>query len=108
MNRRKLMNMMAAGGAGVALTTLVKTEQVNADGSRGMTTEEQAAPVISAARAFSGQHSPKPLPFDPAQRKGISEKLIKSHWANNYRAAIKDANVSEPKLASVPTGKDLP
>src|SRR6267378_2509321 len=83
-SRRKLMKMVAVAGSGAALTTLVKTEQVNAEEIARMTTEEQAATVIPAARAFGGQHSPKPLPFDPTKLKGISEKLIKSHWENNY------------------------
>ena len=102
-SRRKLMNMMAAGGAGVALTTLVKAE-----GKRGMTTEEQAATITPPARAFSGQHSPKPLPFDPAKLKGISEKLIKSHWENNYSGAVKALNTVEQRLSSMLTDKDLP
>jgi Fe-Mn family superoxide dismutase len=107
-SRRRLMNMMAAGGAGVALTTLVKTEQVKADGNRGMTAEEQAATITPAARAFSGQHSPKPLPFDPAKLKGISEKLIKSHWENNYGGAVKALNAVEQRLGAMLQDKDLP
>ena len=27
---------------------------------------------------------PKPLAFDPAKLKGLSEKLIRSHWENNF------------------------
>ena len=106
-SRRKLMNMMAAGGAGVALTTLGKTEQVEAKGTTGMTTE-QAATITPAVRAFSGQHSPKPLPFDLAKLKGISEKLIKSHWENNYSGAVKALNAVEQRLASMLTDKELP
>ena len=106
-SRRKVMNMMAAGGAGVALTTLVNTEQVEAKGTAGMT-EEQAAIVTQAGRAFGGQHAPKPLPFDPAKLKGISEKLIRSHWENNYSGAVKALNVVEQRLASMLEEKDLP
>ena len=106
-SRRKVMNMMAAGGAGVALTTLVNTEQVEAKGTAGMT-EEQAAIVTQTGRAFGGQHAPKPLPFDPAKLKGISEKLIRSHWENNYSGAVKALNVVEQRLASMLGEKDLP
>lgn len=35
-SRRKLMNMIAAGGAGIAMTRLAKTEQVKAEGYLGM------------------------------------------------------------------------
>src|SRR6201988_2190325 len=103
LSRRKLMNMVAAGGAGVALTSLVKSDQVV-----GMTTEEQAATVVQAARAFSGQHSAKALPFDPAKLKGLSEKLIKSHWENNYGGAVKALNAVEQRLATMLGDKDLP
>ena len=106
-SRRKLMNMIAAGGAGVALTTPAKSE-VRAEGNLGMTAEAQAATVTPLARAFSGQHAPRPLPFDPAKLKGISEKLIKSHWENNYSGAVKALNAVEQRLASMLTEKDLP
>jgi len=100
------MSIIAAGSAGAALTTLV-TEPVKG-GDLRMTTEEQAATVIPASRAFSGQHSPKPLPFDPAKLKGLSEKLVRSHWENNYSGAVKALNVVEQRLASMLSEKDLP
>src|SRR5688500_2766275 len=103
-SRRKLMNLMAAGGAGVALTTLVKTGET----SPGKTTEEQATTIMPAARAFGGQHSPKPLPFDPAKLKGLSESLIRSHWENNYGGAVKALNAVEQRLAAMLKEKDLP
>ena len=106
-SRRKLMNMMAVGGAGAALTTMVRGDELKA-GSVGMTAAEQVATSTPPARAFSGQHSPKPLPFDPAKLKGISEKLIKSHWENNYSGAVKALNAVEQRLASMLADKDLP
>jgi Fe-Mn family superoxide dismutase len=60
------------------------------------------------ARAFRGQHRPQPLLFDPAKLRGLSEKLIKSHWENNYGGAVKALNVVEQRLASILTDKDLP
>jgi Fe-Mn family superoxide dismutase len=33
--------------------------------------------------------SPKPLPFDPTKVPGLSEKLIRSHYDNNYVGAVK-------------------
>src|SRR4051812_8110628 len=62
----------------------------------------------AAARAFAGQHSPKPLPFDAAKLTGISEKLIRSHHENNYTGAVKALNVVEQHLAEMATMKDLP
>src|SRR6266849_4263093 len=101
-SRRRAMTIMAAGGAGVALTNLVGGEEVKA------TTEEQAATAIPIARAFAGKHQPKPLPFDPTKLKGISEKLIKSHWENNYGGAVKALNAVEQRLGAMLGDKDLP
>src|SRR4029077_5272428 len=96
------MAIMTAGGAGAALTNLVGGDEVKA------TTEEQAASAIPIARAFAGKHQPKPLPFDPTKLKGISEKLIRSHWENNYGGAVKALNVVEQRLATMLADKDLP
>ncbi|MGH9751515.1 MAG: superoxide dismutase [Blastocatellia bacterium] len=62
----------------------------------------------AAARAFSGQHQPKPLPFDPAKLKGLSEKLIRSHHENNYAGAVRALNAVEQRLAAMLNDKDLP
>jgi Fe-Mn family superoxide dismutase len=45
-----------------------------------------------------GQHVPTPLPFDPKKLRGISEKMIVSHWENNYGAAVKNLNKLEDEL----------
>src|SRR6185436_10556980 len=100
-SRRKVLSALAASSAGAAMTGLTGK-------AKALTTEEQAAAVIPAARAFSGQHSPKPLTFDPAKLKGLSEKLIKSHWENNYGGAVKALNAVEQRLASMVGEKDLP
>jgi Fe-Mn family superoxide dismutase len=43
----------------------------------------------------------KALPFDPKNLKGISEKMIVSHWENNYGGALKALNVLEKKLSEL-------
>jgi Fe-Mn family superoxide dismutase len=53
---------------------------------------------VEMLRAFRGQHQPRPLPFDPAKLKGLSEKLIRSHWENNYGGAVKVLNAVEQRL----------
>ena len=58
--------------------------------------------------AFKGQHQPKPLPFDPAKLTGISEKLIRSHWENNYGGSVRALNAVEQRLSSMMKEKDLP
>ena len=45
--------------------------------------------------------SMKPLSCDPARIKGMSERLIVSHYENNYGGAVKRLNVIEEKLAEL-------
>ncbi|MFN2393225.1 MAG: superoxide dismutase [Pyrinomonadaceae bacterium] len=66
------------------------------------------AQTDSPARAFRAQHQPKPLPFNAAKLKGISEKLIKSHWENNYIGSVKALNTVEQRLSAMLKEKDLP
>ncbi|NOT59617.1 MAG: superoxide dismutase [Acidobacteria bacterium] len=69
-------------------------------------TAAQQAPA--APPAFRAAHAPKPLPFDPAKLKGISEKLIRSHHENNYTGAVGALNVIEKRLAAMVNDKDTP
>jgi len=64
--------------------------------------------IETPANAFRGQHQPKPLPFDPAKLKGISEKVVKSHWENNYGGSVKALNAVEQRLSAMMREKDLP
>ncbi len=43
----------------------------------------------------------KPLSCDPTKLKGLSEKLIVSHWENNYSGAVKRLNAISEQLASL-------
>lgn len=103
LSRRRAMNLMAVGGVGVALTNLSAADEARAESP--MLGMEGQAP---APRVFRAGHQPKPLPFDPAKLRGISEKLIKSHWENNYGGAVKALNAVEQRLASMIQDKDLP
>jgi Fe-Mn family superoxide dismutase len=60
------------------------------------------------APAFAGTHDPRPLPFDPAKLSGLSERLIRSHWENNYCGAVKALNAVEQRLAAMLEDPDLP
>ena len=48
--------------------------------------------------------SMKPLSCDPARIKGMSERLIISHYENNYGGAVKRLNLIEEKLAELDYG----
>ncbi len=84
--------MVAAGAAVFSLNENVFAEQ----------SQENAAP------AFRGTHQIKPLTFDPAKLRGISEKVVRSHWENNYGGSVKALNAVEQRLAAMMKEKDLP
>jgi Fe-Mn family superoxide dismutase len=46
-------------------------------------------------------YQPKPLSCDPTRLPGLSEKLIVSHWENNYCGAVKRLNAIEEQLAGL-------
>jgi Fe-Mn family superoxide dismutase len=43
----------------------------------------------------------KPLPFDPKSISGISEKVLVSHYENNYGGAVKRLNAISAQLAEL-------
>jgi superoxide dismutase, Fe-Mn family len=47
----------------------------------------------------------KPLPFDPKSVKGLSEKLLVSHYENNYTGAVKRLNAITAQLAELDFAK---
>src|SRR6266581_4740490 len=47
----------------------------------------------------------KPLACDPAKLKGLSEKLIVSHYENNYGGAVKRLNAIAEQLAELDFAK---
>ena len=65
-----------------------------------------AAVAVAASSAFAQsapkvEYAIKKLPFDPAKIKGISEKLLTSHWENNYSGAVKRLNAISAQLAGL-------
>ncbi|MEW6454917.1 MAG: Fe-Mn family superoxide dismutase [Pseudomonadota bacterium] len=50
-------------------------------------------------------YQPKPLSLDPKSIKGISEKVIVSHYENNYVGAVKRLNAIGEKLAELDFAK---
>ena len=47
----------------------------------------------------------KPMPFDPKAIKGLSEKLLVSHYENNYSGAVKRLNAITAQLAELDFSK---
>ena len=92
MNRRHAIGAMGMGMAGsVALGPAKATD---------------LPPALPPA--FSGGHKPQPLKFDPAKLTGLSEKLIRSHYDNNYIGSVRALNMIEGRLAAAMADKELP
>jgi Fe-Mn family superoxide dismutase len=47
----------------------------------------------------------KPMPFDPTKIKGLAEKILTSHYANNYTGAVKRLNQITEQLAGLDYAK---
>src|SRR5216683_832301 len=69
-----------------------------------------AAVVATAADALAQgapqstpktEYAIKKLPFDPGKIKGLSEKLLTSHYENNYSGAVKRLNAITAQLAGL-------
>lgn len=60
-----------------------------------------------SAPAFQSSTTLKPLPFDPAKLNNMSERLIRSHWENNYGGSVKALAVVKTRLGEALADKDL-
>jgi Fe-Mn family superoxide dismutase len=71
------------------------------------TLTEQAAQAQSAAKtgAKPMTYEIKPLSFDPKNIKGMSEKILVSHYENNYSGAVKRLNAITAQLAELDYAK---
>lgn len=58
--------------------------------------------------ALSGTHVPLPLAFDPAKLRGLSERLVRSHWEDAYCGAVRALNAVERRLAAILDDPDAP
>jgi Fe-Mn family superoxide dismutase len=59
----------------------------------------------TASRGTPVTYQPKPLTLDPKSIKGISEKVIISHYENNYVGAVKRLTAISAQLAELDFGK---
>ena len=89
-------------GAAVTLAAAGTASSVSAQAPK------PAAPATILRPSFTVQTAPKPLPFNPATLDGISEKLIQSHWENNYSGALKALGAVKIRLNDMVMAKDVP
>lgn len=60
------------------------------------------APVLTAPKP---EYQPKPLSLDPKSIKGISEKILTSHYENNYVGAVRRLNAIAAQIAELDYSK---
>jgi len=93
--KRETLTLLGAGTAAVMIP--------------GVAPAQNAAPVPPEIRgSLTGGREPKPLPFDPSKLMGLSEKLIRSHWENNYIGSVKTLNMISERLAAAMKDAELP
>ena len=68
-----------------------------------------ATPALAEANPQTGAkpmaYQSKPMPFDPKSITGISEKVLVSHYENNYVGAVKRLNAIGTQLAELDFAK---
>jgi superoxide dismutase, Fe-Mn family len=71
-------------------------------------TELNEDSTMTLVPAFAPVHELKPLSFDPSKLNGLSERLVRSHWENNYGGSVKTLNAVKQRLAEALANKDTP
>ena len=93
--KRETLTLLGAGAAGLMGAGMAEAQNKTA-----------ARPEVLGS--LKGGREPKPLPFDPAKLNGLSEKLIRSHWENNYVGSVKTLNLVSERLAAAMSDPELP
>jgi len=92
LERRDFLQAGGALAAGAALATV-------------MPIASAAAQTPTPAGAKPMTYTVKPLPFDPKTVKGLSEKILQSHYDNNYTGAVNRLNAIAAQLAGLDFAK---
>ena len=85
LRRRDVMATATVAAAAVLTATLP-----------ARTARAQATPPVPKV-----EYTMKKLPFDPAKVPGLSEKLLASHYENNYGGAVRRLNAITAQLAAL-------
>jgi superoxide dismutase, Fe-Mn family len=85
-------NFIAGVGVAAASTAVLASTQAFAQGS-------------NQAGGKALPYQAKPMPFDPKSITGISEKVLVSHYENNYVGAVKRLNAIGTQLAELDFAK---
>lgn len=89
------------------LTTAISTAAVIASGAPAFAEEKKMESNLSLkGKVFELEHKLAPLPFAAGKLNGLSEKLIQSHWENNYGGSVKTLNSVRKNLSQALANKD--
>lgn len=91
LNRRELLGAAALTTAAMALASAADAQEPG-----------------SPAPAFTASTELKPLSFDPARLDGLSERLIRSHWENNYGGSVRALAAVKQRLVAAAADTQLP
>jgi superoxide dismutase, Fe-Mn family len=94
-SKRETLALFGAGAAGALIAGVAGAQNV-------------ASPMIEVRSSMMGGREPKPLPFDPTKLNGLSERLLRSHWENNYIGSVRTLNTISERLAAAMKDPDLP
>lgn len=67
-----------------------------------------AAAAADISPAFTSSGELKPLSFDPARLNGLSERLIRSHWENNYGGSVRALAAVKRRISEALADTDIP
>jgi len=78
--------------------------------SSGLSQAQSSSPeeLEIAKPSLDDAHDLEPLPFVPSKLKGLSARLLESHWSNNYGGSVRALNETNRRLASALADRDLP
>ena len=93
LDRRTLLSGAVAGIAAGMVTSVAHAQQ---------------SATQARAESFAQSHQPKPLRFDSAKLNGLSQRLIDSHWSNNYGGSVRALNETKKRLADALADRELP
>jgi Fe-Mn family superoxide dismutase len=93
--KRETLTLLGAGAAGLMAASMAEAQS-------------KTAARAEVRSSLKGGREPKPLSFDPAKLNGLSEKLIRSHWENNYVGSVKTLNLVAERLAAAMSDSELP
>ena len=88
----------AAAGAGALALPVAANPALSAD----------TKDFVAGGAAFQTSETLKPLPFDPSKLTGLSEKMMRSHWENNYGGSVKALAAVKKRLSAAQGDKDRP